>query len=101
MVAIAVHDLSGRWIEKQPAIFPLVLEVKHLRDGSCYRIKRTVTNALGVEPIVFDEPQDRRKIGGAVVHKVLFGPWRDNLQGKPRTKAAAALRMEYSRVNAG
>jgi len=39
-------------------VFAVLAEVEHLSNGVCEGIKGALANALPLEPVVLDEPQD-------------------------------------------
>src|SRR5260221_6350813 len=74
-------------------------EVEHLRDRICDRVKRTLTDALPSQPVVFDEPQHRGLIGDRMVHVVCFCPRRNHQQWLTRAITAAPERVQTSWIN--
>src|ERR1700684_1585861 len=77
------------------------MEVEHRADGISDAIKRSMSDALAAEPVIFDEANHRGLIGGRMIHEVMLCPRRNNKQRLPRTVSAPALCVRGSRIEAG
>jgi hypothetical protein len=74
---------------KKDLLMPEMVEVEHIRQRPRQSVKGVVDSAQ--VPVIFDESEDRTLIGKTVVHEVLLGPTRNDLQRDSRPIAAAAL----------
>lgn len=81
---ILIYWFAGRRIKEQDLIaiaVPLAVsirtKVEHLSDRICDCIKGTLADALSLQPVILDEPDDRTLIGESVIDEVRFGEWRD------------------------
>src|SRR3954451_7113999 len=90
---LAAERIQEQWV----AASIVVLEIEHLNNGVGIGVKRS-GDAFTVQPIVFDEPQDRSLIRDRVVHEVFPGPWRDDQQGQARTVPATSLSMQIAGI---
>lgn len=88
---LVVRGSRGR-PEEEPAILPRVAEIEHLRNRASDPIKRSLPDALPIQPVVFNEVDDRTLIRHRVIDKVLPRPRRDHEQRQPRSVPAPAHR---------
>src|ERR1700734_4533224 len=77
------------------------MEVEQRADGICDVIKRSMSDALAVEPIIFDEANHRGLIGGRMIHEVVLRPRRNNKQRLPWTVSAPPLSVRSRGIEAG
>src|SRR5262249_24492186 len=75
-------------------------EIEHILDRACDRVGRAGTQSLAVEPVIFDEAEDRTLIDQGMIDEVLLGPGRYDKQRDTRPVAAAALRVKRTGVDA-
>src|SRR5271170_4345721 len=68
-------------------------EVEHIVDWTRNRVKRSAANALALEPVVFNEANDRTLVRSRVIDEVFTGKGRNHEERQARPIAAAALRV--------
>src|SRR5580698_2853544 len=90
-VAVAALLLPGRRVQDQAFVRTAVREVEHAVDRAGYRVKRAATDAFALEPIVFDEADDRRLVDDHVIDVILLRERRDHQERQARTVTAASL----------
>ena len=98
---LSLRFASARIEEQAATILSPLAEVKQLADRACDSIKRSLTDALTIEPVIFDEPDDRTLISYGVIHEVFFRPRRNHQQRQTRTVTAAAEGVRVAGVKAG
>src|SRR5271167_2116361 len=93
-VKLAVRRRAGCRIQEEISI-PLsaMAEVEHIVDWTRNRVKRSAANALALEPVVFNEANDRTLVRSRVIDEVFTGKGRNHEERQARPIAAAALRV--------
>src|ERR1051326_5601898 len=71
-----LRSLASVGIKNESLSVPGFIEIEHLIDGACDRIKTPLADALSTQPVILDEPQHRRLVCHRVVHEILQRPWR-------------------------
>jgi len=65
---------AGFIVQDEQVIVVHLLEIEHLRNGIGNAIKRTVPDALAIQPIVLDESNRGSLVSHSVVHEVVACP---------------------------
>ncbi len=89
-------NLAGGRVQNERSRRGTLAEIQHSRDRIGDPVERTGSNALGVQPVVLDEANDRGLIRYRVVNEVTLLPRRDNQQGHTRTVATATLGVRHA-----
>lgn len=96
-----LFPFPGVRIQKEHAIVPDLREVEHLADRAGDCIKRTLADSRPTQPVVLDEPNDRRLVSHGVINKVRPRPRRDYQQRQTRPVSATSLSMNVRRTHTG
>ena len=98
VILILIYWFAGRRVKEQDLVAIAVpfavlfrTKVEHLSDGVCECIEGTLADALSLQPVIFDEVDDRTLVGESVIDEVRFGEWRNYQKRLARAVAAASF----------
>src|SRR5580692_8162618 len=106
---ILIYWLAGRRVKEQDLIaiavpvplgVPFRTKVEHLSDRVCECVEGALADALSLQPVILDEPDDRTLVGESVIDEVRFGEWRDYQKRLARAVAATSFDAGQGRAMA-